>query len=148
MEVNDLNGVNKKKTKLNKIDENLDLFKHKNKIMTNLIKLDENWEKKYFKLLLITFLELEMLSSSFNYFKILGLRNLFYCGWNHSNNYIVSNGDSHNYTPKNYKKRVLYHQSSKRCNPHLQSFGFFFFYKNLLCQFKRLYFYLQMYSKS
>jgi len=42
MEVNDLNGVNKKKTKLNKIDENLDLFKHKNKIMTNLIKLDEN----------------------------------------------------------------------------------------------------------
>jgi len=44
--VNDLNGVSKKMTKLNKIDENLDLFEHKTKIMTYLTKLDENWDKK------------------------------------------------------------------------------------------------------
>jgi len=29
-------------TKLNKIDENLDLFEHKNKIRTDLTKIDEN----------------------------------------------------------------------------------------------------------
>jgi len=33
-------------TKLNKIDENWDLFEHKNKIMIDLTNLDENWEKK------------------------------------------------------------------------------------------------------
>jgi len=34
-------------TKLNKIDENLDLFEHKNKIIkTDLTKLDKNWDKK------------------------------------------------------------------------------------------------------
>jgi len=31
---------------LNKIDENWDLFEHKNKIMTYLTKLDENWNQK------------------------------------------------------------------------------------------------------
>jgi len=31
---------------LNKIDENCDLFEHKNKIRTCLKKLDENWDKK------------------------------------------------------------------------------------------------------
>jgi len=35
-------------TKLNKIDENWDLFEHKNKIRTYLTKLDENWDKKVF----------------------------------------------------------------------------------------------------
>jgi len=41
MTVNDLNSISKK-TQLNKIDENCDLFEHKNKIMTYLTKLDEN----------------------------------------------------------------------------------------------------------
>jgi len=39
--VNDLNGVSK-----NKIDKNLNLFKHKIRIY--LTKLDENWDNKIF----------------------------------------------------------------------------------------------------
>ena len=44
--VNNLNDVSKKRTKLNKIDENQDLFEHKNKIMIDLTKLYENWDQK------------------------------------------------------------------------------------------------------
>jgi len=33
-------------TKLNKINENWDLFEHKAKIITDLTKLDENWDNK------------------------------------------------------------------------------------------------------
>jgi len=36
MAVNNLNGVSKKRTKLNKIDENWDLCKYKNKIRNDL----------------------------------------------------------------------------------------------------------------
>jgi len=46
MVVNDLNGVSKKRTQLNKFDENWDLFGHKTKIRTYLKKLDENWDQK------------------------------------------------------------------------------------------------------
>jgi len=35
-------------TKLNKIDENWNLFEHKNKIRTDLTKLDKIWDKKVF----------------------------------------------------------------------------------------------------
>jgi len=37
-----------KNIKLNKIDENYDLFEHKTKIKTYLIKLDKNGRKKVF----------------------------------------------------------------------------------------------------
>jgi len=45
MVINDLNGVSKKNNKLNKINQNLDLFEHKNKINQKLR------QKKYFKLI-------------------------------------------------------------------------------------------------
>jgi len=48
MVVNYLNDVSKKMTKFIKIDENWNLFEHKNKIMTDLTKLNENWDKKAF----------------------------------------------------------------------------------------------------
>jgi len=35
-----------KKDQMNKIDENWDIFEHKNKIRTDLTKLDENWDQK------------------------------------------------------------------------------------------------------
>jgi len=46
MAVNDLNGVSKKGTQLNKIDKIWDLFEHKTKIRTYLKKFDENWDQK------------------------------------------------------------------------------------------------------
>jgi len=46
MAVNNLNGISKKRTQLNKIDENWDLFEHKTKIRTYLIKLDKTWDQK------------------------------------------------------------------------------------------------------
>jgi len=42
MAVNDLKDVSKKKTQLNKIEEDWDLFEYKTKIRTYLTKPDEN----------------------------------------------------------------------------------------------------------
>jgi len=40
--VNDLDGVSKKRQKLNEIEENCDHFEHKNKIINDFTKFDEN----------------------------------------------------------------------------------------------------------
>ena len=46
MVVNDINGVSKKGPNWKKINENYDLFEHKNKIRIDLTKLNENWDQK------------------------------------------------------------------------------------------------------
>ena len=71
--VNDLNGVSKKRIKLNKINENWNLFQQKkNKIRINLTKFDENWDQKniFLKFLLFS------ISTVKNYFHYTSLSHI------------------------------------------------------------------------